>query len=81
MDRALIKDRILAGWTVERALTEPVSPIKKEITFNGETHSWTEWSKITGIPRSTLYSRYNDMHWSVEDTLRRPVEKKNKTKA
>lgn len=76
MDRGLIKDRILAGWTVERALTEPANPVKKDISFNGETHSWTEWSQITGIPRSTLYSRYNDMHWSVEDTLTKPIKKK-----
>ncbi len=80
IDRGLIKDRILAGWTVERALTEPVNPVKKEITFNGETHSWTEWSEITGIPRRILYNRYNDMHWSIEDTLTKPVKKKNTTK-
>lgn len=80
IDRGLIKDRILAGWSVERALTEKVNPIKKEISFNGETHSFAEWAKITGISQTTLSSRYNDMHWSIEDTLTKPVKKKKTTK-
>lgn len=28
------------------------------ITYNGETHTSSEWSEITGIPRNTIYSRY-----------------------
>lgn len=27
------------------------------ITYNGETHSLTEWSRITGIARGTIYAR------------------------
>lgn len=80
VDRELIKDRILAGWDVERALTEPVKPKEKLLSYNGETHNFTEWANITGITRSTLYTRYNDMNWSVEDTLTKPVKKKNKNK-
>lgn len=28
------------------------------ITFNNETHTGSEWSEITGIPRNVIYSRY-----------------------
>ena len=28
------------------------------VSYNGETHSITEWSEITGINRSTLNNRY-----------------------
>lgn len=28
------------------------------ITYNGETHTFYEWSKITGINQRTLYTRY-----------------------
>lgn len=77
--RELIKDRILAGWDVERALTEPAKPKERLLSYNGETHNFTEWANITGIPRRTLYTRYNDMHWSVEDTLTKPVQRKNKS--
>lgn len=42
------------------------------LTFNGETHTITEWAKITGINRSTLNNRFN-RGWSVEDMLTCPV--------
>ena len=80
VSRELIKDRILAGWSIERTLTEPANPKEKLLSYNGETHNFTEWANITGIPRSTLYTRYNDMNWSVEDTLTKPVKKKNNNK-
>lgn len=35
------------------------------ITFNGETHTVTEWAAITGIDRHALYSRLK-RGWSVE---------------
>lgn len=42
------------------------------LTYNGETHTITEWAKITGINRSTLNNRYW-RGWSVEDILTSPV--------
>lgn len=44
----------------------------KKITHNGQTHSLSKWSEITGIPLSTLASRLKK-GWSVEDALTKPV--------
>ena len=76
--RDVIKDRLLAGWSVEKALTEPVQFQSKGITFNGETHSWREWSAITGISYNTLTGRYYEMGWDIEKTLTTPVKTKKK---
>lgn len=42
------------------------------ITFNGETHTLTEWAKIKGIKRSTLSSRILTRGWSIEKALTTP---------
>ena len=69
-------------WDVERALT--VKPEKRMkcktgknehlITFNGETHNILEWSKITGIERSTIHARLA-YGWTIEKTLTTPNRK------
>lgn len=42
------------------------------LTFKGETHSVSEWSRITGISRHTLSNRIHVYGWSVEKTLTVP---------
>ena len=32
---------------------------KYDITYNGETHSLDEWSKITGISKINIRNRFN----------------------
>lgn len=49
------------------------------LTFHGETHTVTEWSRITGISRSTINDRRN-LGWSVEDTLTVPPRLGNRIK-
>lgn len=39
------------------------------ITFNNETHTMKEWAKIKNIPYTTLASRLNILHWSIEKAL------------
>ena len=39
------------------------------ITYNGETHTLTEWAAITGINRNTLSARINRLGWSAERAL------------
>lgn len=39
------------------------------ITFNGETHTLTEWAEITGINKYTLSYRINQAGWSLERAL------------
>ena len=38
------------------------------ITYNGETHTISEWAEITGVNRSTLNNRYYK-GWSIESML------------
>ena len=47
------------------------------IDFNGESHTITEWSEITGIGKTTIKERLN-MGWSVEETLTKPIRKRTK---
>lgn len=44
------------------------------ITYNGETHTISKWSHITGIDYYTLYNRYMTLHWSAEETLNTPTD-------
>jgi len=46
----------------------------RHITFNGETHSVSEWARILGINQSTLNMRLNKYHWTVERTLTKGVK-------
>lgn len=39
------------------------------IEYRGEQHTLTEWSKLLGIPRTTLSNRLNLLGWSVEKAL------------
>ena len=41
----------------------------RSLTYNGETHTISEWAEITGITRSTISARINNYGWSVERTL------------
>lgn len=45
------------------------------LTYDGETHTLKEWSKITGISYDTLSRRYNILGWSIENVLTKPVDK------
>lgn len=44
------------------------------ITFNGETHTMSEWAEITGISYSTLRSRINLYKWDINKALTIPVK-------
>lgn len=48
------------------------------ITYEGETHILTDWSKILGIERHTLQDRIIKYGWSIEKAFTTPV--KNYTK-
>jgi hypothetical protein len=43
------------------------------IALGNETHTLTEWSRLTGIPCHTIRARLCCPHWTVEDALTRPV--------
>ena len=39
------------------------------VTYNGETHTYAEWSRITGIKQLTIRHRIENSGWSIEDAL------------
>ena len=44
------------------------------ITYNGQTHTLTEWSEIIGIKRAALNNRINTLKWDIERALSMPVK-------
>ena len=51
------------------------------ITYNGETHTLSEWARITKQDRGALNSRINKYHWSIEKALFHPHKKRTKKSA
>lgn len=47
------------------------------VTYNGETHTISEWSEITNINKTTLAKRLNVYKWSVEKALTKKTKKEN----
>lgn len=45
------------------------------ITYNGETHTMTEWSDIVGIKAATIWARLNS-GWTIDKTLSTPIKSK-----
>ncbi|MFD1277318.1 hypothetical protein [Streptomyces kaempferi] len=73
IDHTVIRARLYHGWTVERALTEPVPKRQKHgsLTFNGETMTLATWARRVGIDRATLAGRISH-GWSTERALTTP---------
>lgn len=42
------------------------------LTFNGETHTMSQWAEITGISYQKLKDRINKCKWSIEKALTTP---------
>ena len=58
--RSLIHGRMERGWSVEKALTTPITPNGRMITHNGKTMSINAWAKHLGINATTIKWRlYN----------------------
>lgn len=47
------------------------------LTFNGETHTATEWSKITGIRYETILHRIDKCGWATDRALSECAECRN----
>lgn len=52
----------------------------RNLEFNGEVHTVTEWAQIIGIKRETLYRRLN-VGWPIEKALKTPLRGKRKEKS
>lgn len=47
----------------------------RQITYNGQTHTLAEWSRITGIARKTLEMRLDSKNFTIEEAFEKPVNK------
>ena len=50
------------------------------VTFNGETHTITEWGEITGLGAKNIHNRIVNYHWNIEKALTIPIGKRRKGK-
>ena len=55
--------------------SQVITPQSKFITYNGETHTISEWANKLNIPFTTLENRIIS-GWTIEKALSTPVEKK-----
>lgn len=63
------------GWSVERALTEPVGSPRKSsrmLTHNGKTMPMVQWARELGVNYKTLKNRINNLGWPIERALTTP---------
>lgn len=44
------------------------------VSYNGETHTLSEWEDITGIKRSTIRARIFKSNWDIKDALTIPAK-------
>lgn len=56
------------GWSIERALTEPVNK-PSVYEHDGRRLTLAEWSKESGIPLDTLRSRLKKLGWPFERAI------------
>ena len=74
MMRITLRERLKAGWSVERALSTPVSkkkPKRPLITFKGKTQSAAAWGREVKIREYIIRSRL-DAGWPVGRALSVP---------
>ena len=59
--------RLERGWSIERALTEPVN--KGCLTYKKQKISYRKGAKIAGITPRALFHRIHFLGMSVEDAI------------
>lgn len=69
---AVISSRITKGWTPDKAVSEPVTRVTKQVTYEGKTQSIAEWSRELNIPSYVLQRRLQQ-GWTSERALMTPV--------
>ena len=82
IDPHSLRDRLSAGWSLEKALTTPA--VKKycppaTFEFNGKTKTVREWAIQYGINPGTLHNRLKRM--PIEEALLTPLDNRGRSKA
>ena len=79
ISRTTVTHRLNFGWTIEDALTRERKKWHESgnVTYRGETLSYRQWSKRTGINESTIAKRIQH-GWTAEDALTTPPDARNR---
>jgi hypothetical protein len=75
--RQALETRLDAGWTVERALTEPsgaLHGLTVMLEHDGQTLPLQQWAKLVGVAGTTIHNRLR-AGWSVERALTTPADR------
>ena len=48
------------------------------IMFNGRLKNLTQWAKIVGVNKKTLFNRINTLNWPIEKALTKPINRRLK---
>lgn len=65
---------------VSRAVQNNNTRQNRYISYNGEIHTITEWSKILGINKNTIVSRLDLYGWSVDEAFNTRILKGGETR-
>lgn len=87
MNPSTLEARLNYGWSVERALTQPLKKIKRKarthankyLEHDGLRLCVSEWEERLDMKRGTLHNRLY-LGWSVERALTQPVGTRRKKK-
>jgi len=85
LQKTTLRARLMAGWNIEEAVklpsqySSPTARGNHPVTFGGETHTLTEWSKITGVPPYTISGRLK-RGWNIKAALFQTPTNKYKSK-
>ena len=79
---AVIRERYCHGWDIEDIFTMPVNKnLRRDkskvqmLTYKGETHTLSEWAKITNLKWWTVQNRVR-LGWSPEKILETPEKRR-----
>lgn len=82
LDPDVISERLVRGWSIERALTSKKGSRRQDarlLSLRGETKTITEWARATGIGRTTIGMRL-DQGWTPERALTTPPDARRRRK-
>jgi len=72
----LLKSRLEAGWTLDRAIEEPVGADLRLLTYQGRTQSMSAWGREVGISGACISERVR-AGWDTKYVLTCPPKKNN----
>lgn len=61
------------GWSLEKALTAPVSEHATQIEAHGETLSISTWAERLGVPPRVIWHRIHNLGWDSERAVSTPA--------